>query len=310
MTREVITKKTDWFGRRDYNKTYLNNESMLTTFFFIIFLLPLSVYSQTTSVSKGERLNKISLSKSLSDIKNEISSMKKDKENGEKYQALFDKFQDKIVKERSSHQTFVENTFSNFISYIEIVIGASGIIFIVLTLYFGNNAKKHIEAKMNEKLSEAETDVQKEVTKFKGKLEGLNAELDTERSYLSQNITYIQTQNSSDNLKAETELLRNAGFSIKKVSKAHPRYYGLDDLKDTDVLLISASQDDDLVEVFEAVNNHINLSAKRIPIVVYCKGRVEKFNDLLDQHQWVIAANMPLTLVNSIFTASKIKSLT
>jgi|GEM_PF-4348588 len=284
--------------------------------FLIIFCLGLVALTPTSSFSEASKNNQNNnikietIDKNLIEIKKHLNDLKRDSSVGQKYQAVFEKFQDKISHERSSHQTFVESTFSNFINYIQLIIGISGLLFIILTAYFGNNARKYIENKMNDKLAEAETDLQKEVSKFKAKLNNISGTLDAERSYLKQNITYIQTKDSAENLKIEIELLRNAGFSIKNVTKTDPSFYVLDDLKDTDILLVSASPSDDLVAIFESANNHINLSAKKVPIIIYCKGRVEKFNDLLEQHPWVIASNMPLTLVNSILTASKIKSLT
>lgn len=270
--------------------------------------LPAIGLSQESEKSNNEKIEL--LSNRIDDLQSELKAVTEHNNLDKGYQEVFEKFQDKIVDERSSHQSFVETTFSNFISYIQTVISVAGIIFVVLTFFLGHNVRKFSEEYMKKKLIEAEKNIQNYVGEFKSKLESVAGTLDVERSYLKQNITYIRTINSTESFNVELDLLRNAGFSVKNISRPSPEFLNLENLKDTDILLISADEKDDLVSFFESINNHINLSANKTPIIIYCKGRLDTFNQLLERHPWVVVSNMPLTIINSVFIATKFKSIT
>lgn len=217
-----------------------------------------------------------------------------------------EKFQEKIISERESHQQFVENMFSTFITYVLGILGVTGILYTLLTWFFGNSAKEHFSEKFDSHVADAKRQALERLDQFKTEMNDYASILKKEREYLDQRITVVKDK--TNNLTQEIDLLRNAGYSIKIISLNDMDLF-IADLNDTDVLIISVDEKTDLLKVFEQINLKINIAAKKIPIAIYVKGRNDTLNKLLEQYPLALSANMPLTLINSIYTISKVKSL-
>lgn len=219
-------------------------------------------------------------------------------------------FQEKVLIERQGHQQFVENMFSTFVNYVLGFLTVCGIAFGLITYLFGNNCKEHFNEKFEESVGNAKREALQKIDQFSSQIEKYSSIIELERKYLSQRISVIEIDKTKNLIGQEIDLLRKAGFSVKLVAPGnHPLDFFMNDVTDTDVLVIVATAQDDLLRVFENINSKINLSSKKIPLVIYVKERNETLNKLLDQYPLALSANMPMTLVNSIYTVSKIKSL-
>jgi hypothetical protein len=242
----------------------------------------------------------------MSSMEQEIKDLKTENTIQEKTLQSVDRFQQQIISERQNHQQFVEGMFSTFINYILGILTVAGILFVILSYFFGNNFKEHFRERFEECVAEAKKKALEQLDHFKSEVDRYSDIVKKEREYLNQRITVLHDK--GHNLSQEIELLRKAGYSVKNIQLGEIDLY-IANLNDTDVLVISADERADLVRIFELVNAKVNLSAKKIPIAIYVKGRNDSLNKLLDQYPLALSANMPLTLINSIYTISKIKSL-
>lgn len=242
----------------------------------------------------------------MSSMEQEIKDLKTENTIQEKTLQSVDRFQQQIISERQNHQQFVEGMFSTFINYILGILTVAGILFVILSYFFGNNFKEHFRERFEECVADAKKKALEQLDHFKSEVDRYSDIVKKEREYLNQRITVLHDK--GHNLSQEIELLRKAGYSVKNIQLGEIDLY-IANLNDTDVLVISADERADLVRIFELVNTKVNLAAKKIPIAIYVKGRNDSLNKLLDQYPLALSANMPLTLINSIYTISKIKSL-
>lgn len=265
----------------------------------LFFFFPIFIFANTPSSPS-------SATQRLAAIETKIDELQKANSIQEKAQDSSEKFQERILGERAAHQQFVENMFSTFISYILGIISVTGIIYALITWYFGSNAKEHFSEKFDAHVADAKKQALERLNHFKIEMNSYSENLKREREYLEQKITVVKDK--TNNMAQETELLRKAGYSLKVISLQDTDLF-IADLNDTDVLVISVDEKTDLIKVFEQINLKVNISAKKIPIAIYVKGRNDSLNKLLEQYPLALSANMPLTLINSIYTISKVKSL-
>lgn len=247
----------------------------------------------------------------INTLNQKIEEIQTEKKNQQIVNEAVEKIQNKIISERESHQQFVEGMFSTFINYVIGIMTVSGLLFVVLTFFFGNNAKEHFKEQAADSILAAKKDILKDLDDLKSEIAATSATLEIERKYLKQNIAFVEESDAQNAIDSELELLRKMGFSVKNI-KSSPSDVLIqfsNVLSDADVLIVSATTHTDLVKLFETLNAKLNLTAKRIPLVIYVKGRNESLNRLLEQYPFAMSANMPMTLINSVYTVSKIKSL-
>lgn len=222
---------------------------------------------------------------------------------------LLNSFQDKILSERQSHQQFVENILSSFINYVLVFLSVCGLVFGLVTYFFGNNCREHFSDRFEKNVAEAKNEAMQKLDQFKSEIDYYSFAIEQERKYLSQRISVVQVD-PKNIIANEVELLRKAGFRVRYFCDNNSLAgFFASSSNDTDVLVLAVSPEDDLVSLFENFNSKINLASNQIPLVIYVKNANSFLPKLSGQYPLTLSANMPMTLVNSIYTVSKIKSL-